>query len=472
MTLDLNDSAPTPASRSTAAPGTVRLARVLGVFGGVLLTLSCITPASSLFILVPPLLAELGTGAPLTLLVAGLVSVGVALCYAELGTLVPSSGGEYAIIGALLGRAASWLVFALTATMIVIIPPVIALGTADYLTSLLDVDRGIAAAVVMLLATVTALLDVRSNAIVTGLFLAVEVVAAAVVAVLGFSHAERPVSTVLDPVITDASGNVTPFAISAMLTGLAVAMFTFNGFGSAVYLSEEMRNPRRTVAHTVLWSLAAAVVIIGVPTVAVVVGTPDLASLAAADFTALVESWAGPTVGTFISLCIAAAILNAVIVMVLQNARMLFASGRDRAWPASVNRALTRLHGRWGSPWVSTLVVGVPGAVLTLTVDIEALIGLTGVVVAVVYLLLAVAALRARAGRAGERAWRMPGWPLPAVAVIGVLIFALSQQARVDLVLTGAVCAVAMLYYVGYLRPRADSRWLLTTPDEDESPQP
>lgn len=78
MTLELDSAVPDPAAPGTLAQGAshARLARVLGVFGGVLLTLSCITPASSLFILVPPMLADLGTGAPLTLLVAGLVSVG------------------------------------------------------------------------------------------------------------------------------------------------------------------------------------------------------------------------------------------------------------------------------------------------------------------------------------------------------------------------------------------------------------
>jgi amino acid transporter len=474
MTLNVNNPAPAPAATGTTPPppSGARLARVLGVFGGVMLTLSCITPASSLFILVPPMLADLGTGAPLTLVAAALVSVGVGLCYAELGTLMPSSGGEYAMIGAMLGRAASWLVFALTITMIVIIPPVIALGTADYLAAVIDVDRGVAGAGVMLLATLIALLDVRSNAFVTGLFLVVEIVAAAVVAVLGFAHTERSASTMLDPVVAAGSGALTPFALSTLLTGLAVAMFTFNGFGSAVYLAEEMHNPRRTVAHTVLWSLVAGVAIILIPTIAVILGAPDLATLAHANFTALVEGWAGPTVAAFVSLGIAGAILNAVIVMVLQNARVLFASGRDRAWPAPINRGLTRLHPRWRSPWLSTLVVGVPGAVLAAAVDIEALIGLTGAVVAVVYLLLAVATLRSRSGRVTGRAWRMPAWPLPAVAVIVAIAFALFQQATIDLVLTAAVCGAAMLYYLAYLRPRGHDRWRLTTPTEDEAHGP
>src|SRR5438445_668262 len=81
----------TPAPALTAAatvPKNPRtLTRSIGVGGGTLLTLSCVTPASSLFVLVPPLFADLGTGTALAIALAVLLCVGIACCYAELGTL-------------------------------------------------------------------------------------------------------------------------------------------------------------------------------------------------------------------------------------------------------------------------------------------------------------------------------------------------------------------------------------------------
>src|SRR6266487_522149 len=82
------------------------LTRSIGVLGGTLLTLSCLTPASSLFVVVPPLLGQTGTGTVLTIVLAAVLCIGVALCYSELGTLVPSAGGEYAMVGVLAGRFA------------------------------------------------------------------------------------------------------------------------------------------------------------------------------------------------------------------------------------------------------------------------------------------------------------------------------------------------------------------------------
>ena len=140
----------------TTAPPTPRpdkLPRVLTVFGGVLLTLSCITPGSSLFIVVPPLVQTQGTGVVVTLALAALVSAGVALCYGELGTRFPVAGGEYSIVARVLGRGAGWLTFVLSLGMIVVVPPVIALGTAEYLSSVLELPTAATGAVVLLLAT-------------------------------------------------------------------------------------------------------------------------------------------------------------------------------------------------------------------------------------------------------------------------------------------------------------------------------
>lgn len=432
-----------------------RLPRVLTVFGGVLLTLSCITPGSSLFILVPELVQTQGTGVVLTLVLAAVISVGVALCYGELGTRFPIAGGEYSIVSRVLGRGAGWLTFVLSLGMIFVVPPVIALGTADYLASVVELPVAATGAAVMLVATLIALLDVRSNALVTGTFLAVEVLAAALVAGFGFAHAHRPVSALLTPTIPDATGGSSPFTWGVLLTGLAVGMFTFQGFSSAVYLSEELKQPERSVVRTVMWSLVASVLIIGVPTVAVVLGAGSDAELAGADFIAIVDAWGGPVLSTFVGLSVAAAILNAVIVMVLQNARVLYASARDQAWPEPVNRAMTKLHPRWKSPWAATLVAGLPAAALAGLVSSETLVGVTGVIVAGLYLAIAVAALRARR-MPSTAGWRMPLWPVPAVLTISAIVLALANQTPTDLLLTGAALTLAATYYAAHLRRHPD----------------
>lgn len=456
MALFPTDAPAAAESEAVHTPG--RLTPVLGVTAAILLTISCITPASSLFIIVPELLATQGSGVVIALVFGLLVSVAVGACYAELGTRTPSSGGEYAMVTHTIGRTFGWLTFALTAALLVVIPPVIALGTADYLSAIADLDRSVTGAVVMLLATCTAVLDVRANAVVTSCFLALEVLAAGVVAYLGFTHAERPISTLVHPqAVTD--GAMSPFTLGILMSGLAVAMFVVNGFGTASYLAEEMLEPRRDVARAVFGSLFVAAFVIIVPTAAVVVGAGSLEDLGVLTFPEFVEGWAGPGVAAAVSAGIALAILNAVIVMVLQNGRVIYASARDQAWPAPVNAALTRLHPRFNTPVIATLAVALPGAVLALLVDIEALLGVTSVMVAAVYLLLALGALAAR--RTSHSGWRMPLWPVAPVVVIVALAYALSQSAGIDLAITAGIVALALAYEVLYLRPRRATHFVV-----------
>lgn len=462
-------AAPAAEAPDLPAPdGPRKLKRSIGVVGGTLLTISCVTPASTLFVVVPDLFSTLGTATALTIAVGSLLCIAVAFCYSELGTLIPSAGGEYAMVSTLAGRLAGWLVFVLSLLVVMIVPPVIAMGTADYLAPVVHLNPSMAGAGVMLLATLAGLLDLRANAWITGVFLVLEVVAAAVVAVLGFAHSERGAGSLVSMEVAGQGGHTDTVTAMLVVSGLAIALFVTQGFSTAVYLSEEMENPRRNVARTVLATLAISAVIILVPVIAITLGASDLAELTGGDISGMVAAWSNSAVGTFVSLCVALAIINAGIVMVIQNSRVLFASARDKAWPEPVNNVLSRL-GRFGSPWVATLLVGVPGAVLCF-VDLDTLYGITGVSVTGMYLLVAVAALLARRGsHVHTPAWRMPLWPALPVLLIAVLAYVLTQQETSHLLWTGGITAAATLYWALYLRPRRESRWLVTVPEDAQA---
>ncbi|MEU9461413.1 MULTISPECIES: APC family permease [unclassified Streptomyces] len=460
-------SAPQALAPATG-PTPQKLKRSIGVVGGTLLTLSCVTPASTLFVVVPDLFSSLGTYTALTIAIGSLLCIAVAFCYSELGTLIPSAGGEYAMVSTMAGRLAGWLVFVLSLLVVMIVPPVIAMGTADYLAPIVHIPASVAGAGVMVLATLAGLLDLRANAWITGIFLVLEVIAAAVVAVLGFAHSERGASALVHGTVASSGGGSSTVTAMMVVSGLAIALFITQGFSTAVYLSEELENPRRNVARTVLATLAISTAVILVPVIAITLGAPDLAALTSGDLNTMVAAWSNSAVGTFVSLCVALAIINAGIVMVIQNSRVLFASARDKAWPGPVNNALSRL-GRFGSPWVATLVVGVPGAALCF-VNLDTLYGVTGVSVTAMYLLVAVAALLCRRGaHRGAPAWRMPLWPAIPVLLIAVLAYILTQQETEYLLWTGGITAVATLYWAFYLRPRKETRWLVSIPEDARS---
>ncbi|TQJ04594.1 amino acid/polyamine/organocation transporter (APC superfamily) [Amycolatopsis cihanbeyliensis] len=454
-----------------------QLRRGLKVLGTVLITLSAITPASSVFIIAPGVLEQAGTGALWSFLAAGVVGIFMAFVYAELASAYPLSGGEYAIVGRTLGRLPGFLILGLFLITQLLILAVIALGVGTYLGVLLPGLNGqVTAAVVVIASAVLAVFDVKFNAVVTGIFLAVEMAALVVLSLLGFLNVERPIGEVLlEPTVLSGQSDLAPTSVGLIAAAVAVAIFAYNGYGSAVYFGEETADANRGIARAILWALGITVIAELLPVTAMVLGTPDLAATFGAEnmMNHFVIERGGSTLNTVISLAVALAIINAVIAITLLSARLLFSTGRDRVWSRSINRGMASIHPRFGTPWVATLVTGVVGAAICF-VDETLLLVLTGTGLVVVYGSLCVAVLAGRRnGSTAHAAYKMPLFPLPPLIGLGALVYVVYQNAldpkigRPSLIVTGVVLLIALAYYVFVLRRRGT--WELRGPEEDNS---
>src|SRR2546425_42108 len=63
-----------------------QLARAIGVLGNICITVSGITPTASIFIIAPVAFANQGSGTFLAFVLAAVIGLGMAMCYAELGS--------------------------------------------------------------------------------------------------------------------------------------------------------------------------------------------------------------------------------------------------------------------------------------------------------------------------------------------------------------------------------------------------
>ena len=108
------------------------LKRSMRMLGNMLITVSVITPASSIFIIAPGVVQQAGTGAFWSFAAAALVCVFTAFVYAELSSAFPLAGGEYAIIGRILGPFPGFVALGLNLVTLVLMVSVIALGIGNY----------------------------------------------------------------------------------------------------------------------------------------------------------------------------------------------------------------------------------------------------------------------------------------------------------------------------------------------------
>lgn len=457
-----------------ATPTAKGLDRALNALGTLMIVLSAVTPASSVFIIVPGVIALAGTGSFLSFVIAAVIGLFMAFVYAELSSAYPMAGGEYTMIGRTLGRFWGFVTLVLVFVSIVLIVAVIALGVGTYLGVLIpNLSPQWVGVVTIALAGTVAAMRIKLNAFVTGIFLGIEMLALLVLTGLGFAHVERPLSSLFtSPQLLDATNTLVPASAGIILAATAVSLFAYNGYGAAAYFGEETQDAKRNIGKVVVWALLITVAAELIPLTAVLLGSPDLPGLLAAPqkIEYFLEARGGHALTVLISLAIAVAIFNAVIAIILQAARLLFSSGRDKTWFGPINAAVASVHGSYASPWIATIVVSVLAAVACF-IDINLLLVLSGTSLVVIYALLCVAAFAGRRnGTTAGGHYRMPLFPVPAILAFVALVYVAYQNlldaafGRPSLIATLLIMVVAAIYYVLVLARRTD--WNLHGPDE------
>ncbi|KWI75035.1 APC family permease [Burkholderia ubonensis] len=437
------------------------LAQTLSVRDAVMITVSGVTPASSIFVIAPFAIQQAGSGAVLSFLLGGVLAFAFALCYAELSAAHRSAGGEYVMAKRVFGTLPGYLTFIAVLSVSVFIPAVLASGAAPYLNNALGTDFGnqSVALAIVLLGYVLGMLNIKTNAWITGAFLVVEIGVLMLIAGLGFGAPHRGPDALIHPVVA-SGGAFSPATAAAIVPAIGTAIFCYNGFGSAVFLAEDLRGGNRNVAKAVLYSLIVILVVELVPLAAIVLGAPSLAELSksADPIGYVVSALSSPAVSRVVSGGIFLSVFNAIIAIVITMGRLLYSSGRHALWSRSCNRAFSAIHPRLESPWLATLALAAPSAGLVFVSSLDELTAFTVDLLLLVYLVVGLAALASRFVRRDvEHHYRMPFWPVtPLVAVAGAaytLYTTLATSAKpTDLYIIAGLFFVALAMYAMWAR--------------------
>lgn len=248
----------------------------LSVLDVVMITASGVTPASSIFVIAPLAIASAGSGAFISFLIAAFIAATIALCYAELGAAHPSAGGEYSIIKRLFGTLCGLQTYLFILSAALFVPAVLATGAVPYLNTALGThfDASTAGMITILIGGACAIFNIKANALLTGTFLVVEVAVLGLIAWLGFSNPHQSAEILTSPVMLNPEGLLAPVSVPLIVAMVGVALFSYNGYGAAVYMAEDMREQGKPMATAIMLTLVIVVLVELLPFTALLIGAP------------------------------------------------------------------------------------------------------------------------------------------------------------------------------------------------------
>jgi len=364
-------------------------------------------------------------GAPSAILavwvIGGLYTLLGAVCLAELGTMLPAAGGYYVYarraFGETVGFAVGWTDWLTYCAVL----GYISIGLGEFAAALgpgsapMTTVKSIAiAALIGFVALQWAGVRIsgRFQEVATAIKFAAFL--ALVLGCLAFAGGAAR---------ADAPGM--PVALVPTFAGLIIALqsvaITYGGWQSALYFTEEDRDPRRNLPRAMVGGVVAVIVVYLLVNIAllVVLPVPAIAhsTLPAADAAQIVLGGYGRQIITVLSLISLPPLLNAIMMI---GTRILYAMARDGLLPAPAAVVNAR-----GTPTVATLVTTAVAMVLIATGTFQKLVAVASFFLAANYFVscLALIVLRRREPDAVRpfRAWGYP-WSA-AIVVIGATAF-------------------------------------------------
>jgi APA family basic amino acid/polyamine antiporter len=406
-------------------------------------------------------------------LVGAALALAGALCYSELATNFPRSGGEYVYLteawGPTWGFVNGWVSFFAGFSAPI---AAAALAISAYLAYFFPALAGDAPAALVIPLGFTQLTfggaQVIGCAIVLA-FTAVNVVGVSQVAalqnvltmtkllviggflVLGFAVGNGDWGHFSESMTrTSSSPLLSQFAVS-----LIFVFYGYSGWNAAVYVAEEIRDPERTLPLALVSGTLIVAAIYAALNVLYIYANPlgELAGVLAVGAKASASLF-GERAGGLFSGAMAVSLLATVNAMSMIGPRVYYAMAHNGAFFAAAGR----LHPRWRSPWVAVVAQGLCCCVLILTGTFESLGYYIGFTLFLFSALAVLALFRFRRRPGWKRSkWVDIGYPLLPLVYVATNVWVFvyfAQQRSLEAIWTAVTVGAGALVYRFYIRPR------------------
>ncbi len=431
---------------------------------------------AGIFVLTGIAIGRAGPAAFVAFGLNGIVTLFTALSYAELSSSIPEAGGGYAFVKKVLPNwvafVAGWMLW----FAYVVACSLYARGFGSYLLEFLaDVAPGLENALVetigttgtvVTLTTLIALVFLALNIIGThATGKAENIVTVGKLVILSVFIAFGLLAVVQHPeVAIDNARPFLPLGTTGVVAAMGLIFIAFEGYDLIATVSEEVKDPKRTIPRAILASLGITLVVyllVVFVTLAAVPpegGIPTWQAIGQLGETGIIGAAKAfmPSAGVFLVLVGGIfATLSALNATIMAASRVAFAMGRDWMLP----HELSRLHAVRRTPVLAITITGILLIVIAAALPLETIGAASSLFFLLTFCLvnLVLIVYRRRSNTDDEHVFRIPLFPLtPILGMVttGALAGFLLLNDRRAAALAGIWIAAGIVVFFVFFRRR------------------
>jgi APA family basic amino acid/polyamine antiporter len=464
------------------------LKRTLGKWNLLLLGVGCIIGAGIFVRTGSAAALHAGPAVLLSFVVAGIVCAFAGLCYAELSSTLPVSGSAYTYGYTTLGEFVAWIMGALLLLEYGLAASVVAVGWSGYVVSLLA-DFGLVippqftgpAGYTLMREGAPVLINGQTVTTIFNLPAFLICLALAALLVVGVSESAKvnnaivaiKVSVLVAFIVVGgaivlanfgelSAANWTPFippnqgegqfGVDGIMRAASIVFFAYIGFEAVSTAGQEARDPKRDMPFGIIGSLIVCTVIYMLVAAIMTLLVP-YQQLNVPDPVAVVVDNFGPTWSWLAKIIKVGAIIgltSVVLVLMYAQTRIFYTMARDGLLP----KIFARVHPRFQTPHINTILVGLLTALAAGFFDINVLGDATsvGTLAAFAIVCLSVIYLR-RSAPELPRGFKVPFYPvLPILGILSCLYLITTVPWSVLKIFLWYMVGMAALYFLYGMR--------------------
>ncbi len=371
-----------------------------------------------------------GNAVWLTFAVSALVAGFTALSYAELSSMYPRASAEYEYVSSAIGRKVAFVVGWLIILSGIFGVATVSLGFAGYFSDLANAPLLPSAVGIILVLSAILLYGIRETAWVAIVLTLIEAGGIVMIILIGLPH------------LGSVDYLEMPLGLAGVFQASALVFFAYMGFEEMVKLSEEARDPVRTVPRALILALAVTTILYILVSLAAVsvVGWEQLAA-SRAPFADVAYIALGEVAFTVIGVIALFATANTALMMLLAASRITYGMAESFSLPP----VLARVHPRTRTPWVAVLAIMLAAIIFVFAGEIAFVANVTNFMLFLTFVVINAAVILLRLRVPDEpRPFRVPGavGRVPVIPVLGILTsLALLGQLEPVVLLIGFVLA-------------------------------